>query len=163
MDQKDDAPQPSVPEAEMPPETPASPSARRRRRLPRWFVYPLAILTAVLAALIVTVFAIDLGPFVREEAEKRGSAWLDRPMTIGRVSARLTPGVFEFEDLVIQGLTPDDRPFLKADKITVSLPWWTIFNARADRRGHRADRLGDGHRELPRRAAQLSARDRTAA
>lgn len=127
MDQKDDAPQPSVPEAELPPETPASPSVRRRRRLPRWFVYPLAVLTAVLAALIVTVFAIDLGPFVRKEAEKRGSAWLDRPMTIGRVSARLTPGVFEFEDLVIQGLTPDARPFLKADKITVSLPWWTIF------------------------------------
>ena len=33
-------------------------------------------------------------------------------MHIGRLSAKLTPGEFVVEDLVIEGLTPQDRPFL---------------------------------------------------
>src|SRR5688500_15092563 len=90
----------------------------RRRRLPRWFVYSLALVTAVLAALIVTFFTVDLGPYVKGEAEKRASAYLDRKMTIGRVSAKVTPGVFEFHDVVIAGLKPGDRPFLKAKTLT---------------------------------------------
>ena len=49
-------------------------------------------------------------------------------MHIGRVVAKLRPGQFEFQNVVIEGLTPKDRPFLKANKITVSLPWWTAFN-----------------------------------
>ena len=48
-------------------------------------------------------------------------------MHIGRLSAKLTPGVFVVEDLVIEGLEPGHRPFLKAKKIEVVLPWWTIF------------------------------------
>ena len=32
------------------------------------------------------------------------------------------------EDLVIEGLTPQDRPFLTAKTITVEVPWWTIFS-----------------------------------
>ena len=53
---------------------------------------------------------------------------MERPMHIGRLSAKLTPGVFVVEDLLIEGLTPSDRPFLKAKKIEVRLPWWTAFN-----------------------------------
>ena len=53
---------------------------------------------------------------------------MERPMHIGRLSAKLTPGVFVVEDLLIEGLTPTDRPFLKAKKIEVRLPWWTAFN-----------------------------------
>ncbi len=49
-------------------------------------------------------------------------------MHIGRLSAKLTPGVFVVEDLLIEGLTPQDRPFLKAKKIDVRLPWWTAFS-----------------------------------
>ena len=48
-------------------------------------------------------------------------------MHIGRLSAKITPGVFVVEDLVIEGLQPADRPFLKAKKIEVVVPWWTIF------------------------------------
>src|SRR5690606_9811249 len=70
----------------------------------------------------------DLGPYVKGEAERRGSDWLDRPMTIGSIRALLRPGQFEFRDLVIQGLEPGDRPFLVAKSVVVSLPWWTIFN-----------------------------------
>ena len=36
--------------------------------------------------------------------------------------------MFVVEDLVIEGLTPQDRPFLTAKKITVEVPWWTIFS-----------------------------------
>ena len=39
-------------------------------------------------------------------------------MHIGRLSAKLTPGEFVVEDLLIEGLTPPDRPFLKAKTIT---------------------------------------------
>ena len=53
---------------------------------------------------------------------------MERPMHIGRLSAKLTPGVFVVEDLLIEGLTPTDRPFLKAKKIEVKLPWWTAFS-----------------------------------
>ena len=48
-------------------------------------------------------------------------------MHIGRLSAKLTPGVFVIEDLLIEGLSPQDRPFLKAKKIEVRVPWWTVF------------------------------------
>jgi hypothetical protein len=122
MAQNEDALAPAAPE-----EIPKTP-AKRRRRLPRWFVYSLAVLTAVFAALVITFFTVDLGPYVKGEAEKQASAYLDRRMTIGKVSAKVTPGVFEFDDIVIAGLNPGDRPFLKAKKLTVSLPWWTIFN-----------------------------------
>lgn len=118
-------------EEEQQPAAPAerAPGPRKRRsRARRAVLYPLALVTAVFAALLVTLFSVDLGPYVKGEAERRGSAWLDRPMTIGRVRALLRPGVFEFDDVIIQGLGPADRPFLHAKKIRVSLPWWTIFN-----------------------------------
>ena len=121
MDHKDDEPLPAAPE-----ETPKPPD-RRHRRLPRWFAYALAFVTAVFAALVVTFFTVDLGPYVKAEAEKQGSNWLDRRMTIGRISAKVTPGVFEFDDIVIHGINPGDRPFLKARRLVVTVPWWTVF------------------------------------
>jgi hypothetical protein len=61
-------------------------------------------------------------------AEREGSKYMERPMHIGRISAKLTPGVFVVEDLLIEGLAPQDRPFLMAKKIEVKLPWWTAFS-----------------------------------
>src|SRR6185503_7197682 len=97
-----------------------------RRRVPRVVVRLAAVLLAVIVALIVTGLTVDLGPAVRARAEREGSRYLQRPMHIGRVSARLLPGVFVFDDLMIEGLTPAERPFLTAKRITVRLPWWTI-------------------------------------
>ena len=111
-----------------PVEEPAPKRPERRSRVRRGALYALALVTAVVAALIVTLFSVDLGPYVKGEAERRGAAWLDRPMTIGSIRALLRPGQFEFRDLVIQGLEPGDRPFLVAKSVVVSLPWWTIFN-----------------------------------
>jgi hypothetical protein len=104
---------------------PTEPPPRRRR----WRIFvlgPLAIVVAVFAAVLVSVLTVDLGPNLRKLAEVEGSKYLQRPMHIGRLVAKLTPGVFEVHDLVIEGLSPADRPFLKAKTITVVLPWWTI-------------------------------------
>ena len=87
-----------------------------------------AVLLALLVALLVTVLTIDLGPTLRARAEREGTNYLQRPLHIGRLSARLIPGVFVFENLMIEGLSPSDRPFLTAKKITVQLPWWSIVS-----------------------------------
>ena len=79
---------------------------RRRWRAGRLFLRLLAVLVAVVAAVLISVFTVDLGPSLRERAEREGSKYMERPMHIGRLSARLTPGVFVVEDLVIEGLTP---------------------------------------------------------
>src|SRR5689334_5454508 len=117
-------PQPDEPEAL--PEPEASPAVQPSSERPRWRRIPLALLAlvvAVVAGAIATFFTVDLGPSLRERAEREGSKFIQRPMHIGRLSAKVTPGVFVVEDLLIEGLQPTDRPFLRAKKIEVVLPW----------------------------------------
>jgi hypothetical protein len=99
-------------------------------RVRRVIVRLLALVVALVAALIATFFTVDLGPSLRARAEREGSKFLERPMHIGRLSAKFRPGVFVVENLIIEGLSPADRPFLKAKTITVTVPWWTAFNRR---------------------------------
>jgi hypothetical protein len=113
-----------------PPEAAAAPAAepevspkKRRRPIRR----ALGLLVAVLAAAIVTSLTIDLGPSLKKRAEDAGSKYLDRPMHMGYLGIHLGRGAFEIHDLVIEGLKPTDRPFLKAKRLWVYLPWWTIF------------------------------------
>jgi hypothetical protein len=104
--------------------------AKTRLRVRRILVRLLALVVAIVAGVLVAVLTVDLGPELRERAEREGSKWLDRPMHIGSLRASLIPGVFVIEDVVIEGLTPGDRPWLTAGKITVRLPWWTAFRRR---------------------------------
>ena len=111
------------------PDPPATPEPPRARK-PRWrraARRAIAVAVAIVAGVLVAVLTVDLGPSVRRRAEREGSKFMQRPLHIGRLSAKLTPGVFVIEDIVIEGLAPTDRPFLTAKKITVVLPWWTIF------------------------------------
>jgi hypothetical protein len=85
------------------------------------------LVAAIVAALIVALFSIDLGPAVRKQAEERATKYLERPMHIGKLKALLRPGEFELDDVVIEGEHPADRPFFTAKRIHVSVPWWTIF------------------------------------
>ncbi|MDQ3070105.1 MAG: translocation/assembly module TamB domain-containing protein [Acidobacteriota bacterium] len=102
--------------------------SRARRRWPQWVVVrALGIASALIAAGIVAAFTIDLGPSLKSRAEAEATQYLKRPMHIGKVSARLRPGSFVFEDVVIEGLTPTSRPFLTAKHISVTMPWWTLF------------------------------------
>jgi translocation-and-assembly-module (TAM) inner membrane subunit TamB-like protein len=126
----------TVDSAELPRELPdasppASSDAPRRRRFPRLrrsVRFLLASLAVIVAVTLVTVFSIDLGPSLRGLAERRGAAYLKREFTIGALSARLYRGRFEVRDLAIGGLTPGDRPFFTAKRVTVQVPWWTIVS-----------------------------------
>ncbi|MGE0447835.1 MAG: hypothetical protein AB7P99_21610, partial [Vicinamibacterales bacterium] len=84
----------------------------------------------ILAVALVTTLTVDLGPALREQAERGGSAYIQRPMRIGRLGVLLWRGRFFVEDLVIEGLTPESRPFLTAKRIDISMPWSTLFNRR---------------------------------
>lgn len=116
------------------PEPVPTPAPRQRRRWRRVGLRVLAVLVAIVAGLLVTFFTYDVGPELREHAERAGSNYLDRRLHIGRLSATLIPGVFVVEDVVIEGLEPDHRPFLTARTITLEFPWWSVFRRTADAR-----------------------------
>ena len=82
---------------------------------------------------------IDLGPSLKARAEAAASQYMGRPMHIGRLSVHLWLGRFVVEDVVIEGLTPQSRPFLMAQRINVSMPWSTLFDRRDRVRRHRDD------------------------
>jgi len=84
-------------------------------------------LTAVIAGLVVTGLVIDPGPSLRARAEREASRLIKRPLHIGRLSISILRGRFVFDDLKIEGLTPDARPFFTARRIVVRMPWWTIL------------------------------------
>jgi hypothetical protein len=111
-------------------EPPAETHAKAPRRpwKRRFALRVLTIAVAIIAALLVTFFTIDLGPYVKGVAEREATKYLERPMRIGRISAKMTPGEYVLEDVVIEGLTPQSRPWLVAKKITVKFPWWTAFS-----------------------------------
>ncbi len=100
--------------------------ASRVRTLWKYVRRTLVVFVALVAAAVVSSLTLDLGPRVRALAEREGSKQIERPMHIGRLSIRLLTGTFILEDFTIEGLTPEDRPFLKAKRIAVSMPWWTI-------------------------------------
>ena len=82
---------------------------------------------ALIAAVLVSVVTVDLGPAVRAQAERAASTQLDRPVHIGRLGTYLLPGRFLVEDLVIEGLSPRDEPFFTADQIVVSTSWLALL------------------------------------
>ncbi len=88
----------------------------------RVLVRVAGVLVILLAAAIVTVFSIDLGPALRARAAKAGADYLKRDLSIGRLSIRLLTGTFIVEDLTIGGLTKTDRAFFVAKRIEVHVP-----------------------------------------
>ncbi len=94
-------------------------------RYGRWAV---TIAAVILAVAIVTSLTVDLGPVLRRRAETAGSNYIRRPLHIGRLGIHLAAGRFVVEDLVIEGLTPQSRPFLIARRITVALSWTALLH-----------------------------------
>ena len=90
----------------------------------------LLMLAVFVAVALVTTVSIDLGPSLKARAEAAASQYMGRPMHIGRLSVHLWLGRFVVEDVVIEGLTPQSRPFFMAQRINVSVPWSTLFDRR---------------------------------
>ena len=82
---------------------------------------------ALLCAAVVSAVTVDLGPRLRVQAERQFANYLDRPVSIGRLSTYLLPGRFLIEDLVIAGLSPGDRPFFRGERIVVSTAWLPLL------------------------------------
>ena len=89
--------------------------------------YARIALVVLVAATVATTVTVDLGPALREQAEQAGTRQVGRPMHIGKLSIYLFLGRFLVEDLVIEGPTPQDRPFLRAGRIIVSMPWSALL------------------------------------
>lgn len=90
----------------------------------------IAVASVILAVVVVTTLSMDLGPRLRELAERQGTNYLKRSMHIGRLKVYLWDGHFEVEDLIIDGLTPQSRPWLVAKTIKIYMPWSTLFTRR---------------------------------
>lgn len=84
------------------------------------------LVVALGGAAIVAGLSVDLGPSLRARAETLGSRQIQRPLHIGRLSVRLLTGDFEIEDLLIEGLTPADKPFFRGKKVVFDIPWWSV-------------------------------------
>lgn len=133
----------------------------RRPRLPRWLQRywrgSVIVLLALVAALAVSVFTIDLGPAVRARAERAFAEQIERPVHIGRLGTYLLPGRFLIEDLVIEGLLPDDRPYFQSARIIISASWLSLLKGEVlidavDIRHWRmlVESFGGGHHTVPR-------------
>jgi hypothetical protein len=82
---------------------------------------------AIVSGLIVTFLSIDLGPRVKDLAERQGSKYIERPLHIGKIRALVGRGEFEVTGIMIEGLKPTDAPFLTVQRAYVKVPWWTMF------------------------------------
>ena len=104
----------------------------RAHRGVRYAGFCLMAVAALLAAAVVVSLTVDLGPALRRRAESAGSAYIERPMRIGRLSIRLFTGAVVVEDLTIDGLHPGDRPFFTAKRVEVGLDWVPAFARKPD-------------------------------
>jgi hypothetical protein len=107
------------------PELPRPP--RLHHRLWRIVRRVFTAIAIVFAVAFVTLFSVDLGPWLRERAERAGANYLKRDFRIGKLSARLLRGHFVVQDLVIGGLSPEDKPFFTAKQIVVKIPWGALI------------------------------------
>jgi hypothetical protein len=125
---------PDGPDSASTPDRRRWPRGTKRRAAGRWSHRFLMLLAAIIAAVIVTFFNVDIGNIsiagrsLRTEAEKRATKFLEREMTIDRIYAYVTPGKFAFEGVKIKGPYPNAPSFFEAKRIVVNVPWWTLFS-----------------------------------
>jgi len=100
-------------------------AGRKAYRYGRRFAVTIGVIVAVL---VVSTLTLDLGPALRARAETEGGKWLDRKMTIGRLGVHLGSGRFVIEDLRIDGMLPDEPPWLVVKRLDVSLRWSALLH-----------------------------------
>jgi hypothetical protein len=104
----------------------------RATKAVRYLTILLSTVIALLAAAVVVSVTVDLGPAARREAERLGTNYIERPLHIGTLRIRLLTGRVLLEDVRIDGLKTDDRPFFTAKQIAVSLDWAPAFARKPD-------------------------------
>ena len=146
------------------------PGARRLSwsGLRRSFVWTAIAAIAVVSGAVVSVTTVDLGPSLRAQAEGQFAAYLDRPVTIGRLSTRLAPGRFLIEDLEIGGLNRGDRPFFQAERLEISTEWLPLLQGEVlvdavELRGWRmlVEGFADGRQTFPALVARADEAEET--
>ncbi len=114
------------------PDRPALPVTTRVRRafaaLYRYARRFAVSIGVIIAVIVVSTITIDLGPALKAQAERRGGDWVERKMTIGRLGVHLGRGRFVLDDVRVDGITPDDRPWVVAKRVEVSLTWGAILH-----------------------------------
>jgi len=100
-------------------------AGRKAYRYGRRFAVTIGVIVAVL---VVSTLTLDLGPALRARAETEGGKWLDRKMTIGRLGVHLGSGRFVIEDLRIDGMLPNEPPWLVVKRLDVSLRWSALLH-----------------------------------
>ena len=98
------------------------------RALYRYTHRTTVVVAVTIAVVLASSVTIDLGPALKAQAEAAGGRWLERRMTIGRLGVHLARGRFIIEDLRVSGLSLEDRPWLVARHIEVSLTWGAILH-----------------------------------
>ncbi len=121
--QSDDQPS----SASRPEPTTETSTAPARGRVWRYTRLVVIYLAALGAAAFVSFVSVDLGPALRSRAEEAASTQIERPVHMGKLSIHLLTGRFVVEDVVIEGLAPDDRPFLTCERIFVSISWGALL------------------------------------
>ena len=101
-------------------------AGRMAYRYGRRFAVAIGVIVAVL---VVSVLTLDLGPAFKARAETEGSKWLDRKMTMGRLGIHLGSGKFVVEDLRIDGMLPNEPPWLVVKRLDVSLKWSALLHS----------------------------------
>jgi hypothetical protein len=104
----------------------------RKNKGLRYVSLALTVLVALLAAAIVASITVDLGPAARAAAEREGSKYIERPLHIGSLGIHLLSGRVRVENLTIDGVHANDRPFFTARRIDVGLDWLPAMARKPD-------------------------------
>ena len=103
----------------------AGTAGRTLYRYGRRFAVTIGVVVAVI---VVSTLTIDLGPALKARAERAGSNWLERKLTMGRLGVHIGAGKFVVEDLRIEGMFPNEPDWLVAKRIDVSLDWLALLH-----------------------------------
>lgn len=105
-----------------------APAVLRRLSIALTHVRRVWLVAAVVIAVgLVSIVTIDVGPVIRRRAEIEASAFIDRPVRIGRLGLNLGRGRLVLDDVWVQGITADTPPWLVAGHIELSLTWKALL------------------------------------
>jgi hypothetical protein len=103
-----------------------------RHRGVRAFKITLKLTAVLLAVSIVATLTVDMGPVARQYGERGASAYLERPVTIGRIALHVARGRVVVEDVTIAGRQAGDRPFFTAGRVSLSFDWSRVVQRRPE-------------------------------